>query len=315
MLKQPPVLPQLRRRTLRRAIRHIEWLGFTYHGRRHFWAKQAPLLRLYLEDQELSAKALRSIQRFLRATNIVTAADPPLGRCQCRVLGVQLLAPCRYQQCSYWGNYPSLFNCIQAYLSHREAHNLSIAEMAIFSGFSRVMVHNVFTKAMAKLRTAAQGDVRDESFDPQAQLVRIDGVCIVCGTQTPTPPGAVGSSLHPYTYCSFSCWATKRPTVLALEERFGVAAPEVITSLTTRFATLAEAATCMALPSEAIEQLLRAEAPTHPFLAQANVTLRPRLRGHRSWQRHAVELTKLLAQLPVAATPATTAAIPSAVSS
>jgi len=291
--KQPSSVPSLRRTVLRRAMRHINWLGFSYHGQRYFWAKQAPLLRLYLEDPDLSTKALTSIRRFLTTIGIVTERAEPIGRCQCRVLGLQLLAPCQYQQCSYWGNYPSMFNCIQAYLSHREAHNLSVAEMAVFSGYSRVMVHNLFTRALAKLRDAAHADLRDESFDPSVQVVRIDGVCIVCGSQTDLPPGTIGREPHDYTYCSFTCWAHKRPQLLALEEHFGVTATDVINSLSTRFTNLAEAATCLNLPPAELERLLRTEAPTHLFLAQRNSLLRPRLRGHRCWQRQEAWFTKV----------------------
>jgi hypothetical protein len=309
MHKGSTTVPPLRRSVLRRALRPIEWLGFSYRGRRHFWAKQAPLLRLYLEDPGLSSRALTSIHRCLQQLGIAEATPPaPLGRCQCRVLGVQLLAPCLYRQCSYWGNYPSLFNCVQAYLGHREAHNLSIAEMAVFSGYSRVMVHNLFTRALTKLRDAAHADLRDESFDQAMQVIRIDGVCIVCGQQTELAPGVIGSHEHAYTYCSFACWARKRPQLLALEERFGVLAIEVIASLSTRFTGLGEAATCLNLTAAELEALLRAEAPTHPFLTPRNPPLRPRLRGHRSWQRQEQWFTRVAELLQTPAlftTPAT----------
>lgn len=306
MHKGATAVPQLSRHTLRHALRHIEWLGFTYHGRRHFWAKQAPLLRLYLEDPGLSRRALAGIHRFLHEVGIAEAQPPaPLGRCQCRALGIQLTAACQYRQCSYWGNYPSLFNCIQAYMGHREAHSLSIAEMAVFSGYSRVLVHNLFTRALTKLRDAAHYDLRDESFDQSVQVVRIDGVCIVCGAQTNLPPGAIGSSEHAYTYCSFACWAKKRPQLLALEERFGVTAVEVLNSLSARFSDLEEAATCLNLTPAELELLLRTETPGHSFLAQRNTPLRPRLRGHRSWQRQEQWFTRVaeLLQSPALFTP------------
>ena len=293
MRKHSPSKFRLNRKLLRQAMSHIGWLGFTYQGRRKFWAKQAPLLRLYLEDAELSSKALDSISTFLSATGLVEDLTEPIGRKSCAVLGTQITAPCNNQHCSYWGDYPSRFNCISAYLLHRANHNLSIAEMAVFSGFSRVYVNNIFNQALQKLRQAAHTDLRDESFDPTNQVIHVPGVCVVCGSQTDIQPGFIGSFDHPFTYCSLPCWASRRPQIMAMEERFGVSIGEILAHLAKRFSSMEEAASCLNLNVDELTDIVRAECATHTLLDGAGASLRVRVRGQHAWERQANYLRKM----------------------
>lgn len=301
VLKLPPML--IKRKVLRRAFRHLKALGLVYKGRRAFWTKQVPILEMYLQDRDTDEKIVRNVHRFLVEIGAIDRELPSkvVGAFPCEDLGITMYQPCQDKQCPLWGDYPSRLNCIRYFLADQNRDQLSVAEMSIMSGFSRVHINNILNSGLKNIRSHALNDLKEEHYEPKMEIVNFDGICVNCGRETNNPAGMFHSewdSGRKYTYCQFTCFATKPPTQVFLEQSLGVSIEEVLNSLPKRYEDPAEAASCLTIDEPALVHLLWTRTPNHPYLQGATrPNAETRQSGRKTWERESRKLKEKIIRL------------------
>lgn len=301
VLKSPQ--KRLSKKVLRKAFVHLEPLGLYYRGRKTFWTKQVGLLALYLQDKETDHRVIKHIHKFLQAIGALERELPNkvVGAFTCQTLGMSLHHPCQNKQCPFWGDYVSRLNCIHHYLADQNRDNLTVAEMGIMSGFSRVHINNLLNDGMKTIRSRALKDLKDESFEQKIEPVKLEGVCAVCGKETNNKSGLFRSEYDvstTFVYCGLDCYRAKPPVSLFLEGALGVPAVEVIASLPKRYADVTDAATCLTVNEEALKHLLWTKAPDHPFLVnERRHQIEIRSNGRKAWERETHRLIEKITPL------------------
>lgn len=276
------------RETLKKAMRPLRVLGIYYKGRKEFYGRQVALLRSYLLDPESDDKVRTHIRKFLKRIGASTRT-PLIAKYECETLGV-IYSPCENRGCSFWGNFPSHLNCACYYMKTQGRNTLSVAEMGIFSGYSRSRINDILLSGMAKLRKSALKSMGAELFGAEAEEGSEfeEGRCCRCNIPTSLPPGYFSTLGDPdeFQYCSFGCWADKYPLEAFVERNTGGNPEEVLSHLPRTCNTLEEAAKCLLVSPEKLESVLWARQPGNSLLRDRDQpTLSIRERGKKFWEK------------------------------
>lgn len=260
-------------------------MGLFFVSRRHFWLKQVQILEMYLQEPQPDPKALTSIKQFLRAAGLTSEVPPKVPVAfKCPELGLAVHSPCQNRTCHLWGDFPKQLNCIGNYTRQLERSQLSVAEMAIFSGYSRMHIHNVLHGAMRDMRKAALPVIRAETFG-SPKLRRPSKDCH-CGRRVEAGDVFPHAGIEGLVYCSFDCWIAKPPLIRFFGDNFGVDLTSALAHLPRRYHSLEEAARCLTVDERSLESVLWVHADSSNFLADKDrPALEPRTRGKKFWER------------------------------
>jgi hypothetical protein len=285
---RPKKIPQ---KKLERALFSLEWMGLPFRGKEEFFNKQMELLKRYIADPNSSKKNLKAIRYFLKEIGAKT--KPPekvVAKYNCPRLGM-IYAPCREKGCMFWGNFPSQLNCASKYMKEQGRNTLTVAEMGIFSSYSRSRINDILKSAMTKLRRDALKSFGTELFGSEKELDFKSpevGTCCVCEKATTNSPGfySTPGDVEKYTYCSFSCWVNKSPTSFFIGMNTGGNTTEILNHLPRRYNSLEESARCLTVPLEKLRNLMFLVCPDNSLLKDEDQPiLEVRERGKRFWER------------------------------
>lgn len=274
---------------LKWAMEPLEKIGIYYESKDKFFAEQAPLVRALIRDPEVNAKTLRLIRRFLKRMKAKTKVSEVFAKHDCPIMG-KMYVPCQNKACIFWGDFESQLNCMSHYMKMQGRNTLSVAEMGIFTGYSRSHINDILNTAEMKLRRHALRAMGSELFGsditPNPSLK--DGVCCNCGAETSLPKGYFSTRGDPEQlyYCSFSCWTKKSPLEAFIEKSAGGRAEEVFSHLPRVYRTLEEAAKCLTVSEAKLESVLWSKLPENSLLKdrdQPHLTVRDR--GKKFWEK------------------------------
>lgn len=307
IITDPP--KRVRRKRLKRAFRYLRNLGLQYHGRAVFWGQQTKILAAYLQDPQTDSRIVNTIHKFLRKLGVAGRhlPDKVYGAYNCSRLGITIHQPCQERLCPFWGDFETKLNCVLHYLGEQNRDNLSVAEMGIMSGFSRVHVNNILSSSLDKIRQYSMKDLKEDEFEPKMETVRLDGMCVACGKETTNPAGHIKSendTAGPYTYCSFDCYVDKPPSMVFLESALEVPVSEVLLALPKRYADIMDASSCLTLNEKTLTSILLSKAPGHVFLECLDQPrIETRMNGKKTWERRSRQMSERIEALKTASPP------------
>jgi hypothetical protein len=288
MHKSVTAIKRVSKKDLKRAMRPLRKLGIYYRGRKTFFDNQVDLLRSYLLDPEADSGVRVPIRKFLKRMGASTTT-PRIAKYECSTLGT-IYTPCENRACMFWGDFASHLNCAAYYMKTQGRNTLTVAEMGIFSGYSRSRINDILASGMAKLRRSALKTMGAELFGAEAteDTKFEEGKCCLCNAPTTLPPGYFSTDGDPeaFQYCSFECWTKKYPLEAFVEKSTGGMPRDVFAHLPRTYNSLEEAAKCLTVSSEKLESVLWARQPENSLLRdRVQPILSVRERGRKFWEK------------------------------
>lgn len=279
----------LSKRKLKESLPAVGWMGLRYRGKKFFLTSQAKLLQSYLQNPGLSQKSLVSIRDLLNGLGLSTKTPKRVVvKYDCPELGT-IYTPCMEKSCSYWGDFRSSLNCAACYMKMQGRNTLTVAEMGIFSSFSRSHINSILVSALTKLRRSALRSMGSELFGAEATIPSLtEFTCCQCHKETKIPPGYFGSPGDPelYTYCSFECWAKSPSTMTFISRSTGGDPIAVLSHLPRCYQSIEEAAKCLTISPEKLEILIWSFDPTNNLVQDRDPPeINPRVQGKKFWER------------------------------
>lgn len=274
---------------LKWAMEPLEKIGIYYESKEKFFSEQAATVKALLRDPGATPKTMKFIRIFLKRLRARTKIREVFAKHDCPVMG-KMYSPCQNRACIFWGDFESQMNCTSYYMKMQGRNTLSVAEMGIFSGYSRSHINDILNTAESKLRKHALRSMGSELFgaETSSPTPLKDGVCCLCGKETPLPRGHFSTRGDPdkFFYCSFKCWMGKFPLEVFVESSTGGEVSGVFSHLPRVYKTLEEAARCLLVSEEKLEEVMWLRQPHNSLLKdREQPQLVSRDRGKKFWEK------------------------------